>query len=104
MMLWRQHWKMNPAALLLLGGMVILMLLIVALPDDLDLPDAAFHRGTAPVLVHSQATSAPATATLSPTLQLPAVADGIHSFRLPRIFSVDATPNFLPIFLRAIRT
>lgn len=94
---------MSPAAVLLLGGMVILMLLIVALPDDLDLPDAAFHRGTAPVLIHSQATSAPATATLSPTFQLPAVADGIRSFSPQRIFSVDATPNFLPIFLRAIR-
>ena len=54
-----KRWNISPAALVILGGVVVLMLLIVVLPD-IDLPDTAFHRGTAPILVHARATSAPA--------------------------------------------
>jgi hypothetical protein len=94
---------MSPAALLLLGGMIVLMLLIVVIPDDLDLPDAAFHRGTSPVLIHAQATSAPAAARVSATFQLAVGPESFPSFSSQRVAALPATPNFLPIFLRAIR-
>jgi hypothetical protein len=97
------RWTISPASLFLLGGMIVLMLLIVVLPDDVDLPDAAFHRGTAPIAVHAQATSAPATITIS---ALPPVLLGAESF--PYLFertapAVYPIPNFRPILLRTIR-
>jgi hypothetical protein len=102
-MQWRQHWRMSPAALFLLAGMLVLMLLIVVLPDNLDLPDAAFHRGTSPVLVHAQATSAPVTASLSTIFQVAVAPESFPSFTPQRSSAIHATPNFLPIFLRSIR-
>ena len=59
-------WKINLPGLVILSCIIFLMLLIVVLPD-VDLPDAAFHNGTAPVVVHAHATSAPAPVVVSAT-------------------------------------
>jgi hypothetical protein len=82
---------------------MVLMLLIVVIPDDLDLPDAAFHRGTSPVLLHSQAISVPAVAHVTATFQFAVGPESFPRFSSQRVAVLAATPNFLPIFLRAIR-
>jgi hypothetical protein len=69
------QWNIKPWAIMILGCMVFLMLLIVILPD-VDLPDAAFHRGTGPTAIHAQANAAPpllivaAVHLIVPTLQV----------------------------------
>jgi hypothetical protein len=52
------RWKVPASTLFVLIGMVFIMLLIVYLPD-VDLPDTAFHQGTAPLVVHARANAAP---------------------------------------------
>ena len=58
------RWNIRPWARWILGSIFVLMLIIVILPD-VDLPDTAFHRGTAPVVVHSQATAAPTSVPIA---------------------------------------
>jgi hypothetical protein len=97
------RWTLSPASVLLLGGMIVLMLLIVVLPDDVDLPDAAFHRGTAPIAVHAQATSVPATFTVSAPLQVPLRTESFPYLFERTAAAVYSIPNFRPILLRTIR-
>jgi hypothetical protein len=96
------RWNIKPATLIILGGVVFLMLLIVVLPD-VDLPDTAFHRGTAPVLVHAQATAAPAAVTIVAVLQIPDSAETYRPFYHPGALPVGPRPNSRPILLRSIR-
>jgi hypothetical protein len=82
--------------------MLFLMLLIVILPD-VDLPNAAFHRGTAPLVIHSQATAGPsALAVKGPVAPLFAT-ESVPFLREERAVAHFAAPNFLPIFHRSIR-
>jgi hypothetical protein len=97
------RWTIRPASLFLLGGMILLMLLIVVLPD-VDLPDAAFHRGTAPIAVHAQATTAPAAITISAPFQVIVRAESFPYFLERTAAAVYSIPNFRPILLRTIRT
>jgi hypothetical protein len=96
------QWKIKTPALLILVGLIFLMLLIVVLPD-VDLPDIAFHGGTAPVVVHAHATRArnPVHIALaSPTPDL----DQALRFQPPgRTSTARIPPNFRPILLRSIR-
>ena len=62
------QWNIKLSTLIILSCVVFLMLLIVVLPD-VDLPDAAFHRGTGPTAIHAQATSAPAPVTVAAVLR-----------------------------------
>jgi hypothetical protein len=97
------EWRINPASVFLLGGLIVLMLLIVILPDDVDLPDAAFHRGTAPVVVHDQATSAPLAITVAAVLAPFAPIGTFHSYHRPSDSELYLSPSFRPILLRSIR-
>lgn len=96
------RWSLKRSSLLLLGSVVFIMLLIVVLPF-VDLPDTAFHRGTAPVAVHSQATSAPAVIIIAVALVLPQATEVSRYLREPQIFAVRCAPNFLPILLHVVR-
>ena len=78
------------------------MLLIVVLPD-VDLPDTAFHRGTAPIVVHTQATSGPpALAVAGPAAPF-LTTESVPFLGEERVVAHFAAPNFLPIFHRSIR-
>ncbi len=82
--------------------MIFLMLVIVILPF-IDLPVTAFHRNTAPVVVHARATSGLSAAVqLSLIFHFP-VADALLFSRAPGAFIAAAGANFLPIRLRSIR-
>jgi hypothetical protein len=88
--------------LLLLSGLIMIMLLIVVLPD-VDLPDTAFHRGTAPLVVHAKANAAPPVAAVAVLFHFP-VSDEFWSPEREREVVVgQVDPNFRPILLRSIR-
>lgn len=53
------RWKLNLWKCVLLLSMLFLFFLILVLPQ-VDLPDTAFHRNTAPIVIHSRYTSPPA--------------------------------------------
>jgi hypothetical protein len=98
-----KRWNISSAALIVLGLVAVVMLLIVVLPDDVDLPDTAFHRGTAPIAVHSQATSAPALlilATAAPPLFAP---EAYGPFYEPGELAKSPLSNLRPILFRSIR-
>jgi hypothetical protein len=96
------RWNVNSSTLAILGVVVFLMLLIVVLPD-VDLPDTAFHRGTAPVVVHAQATAAPAAVTVATLFQFPDSDQTARPFHDWGATAVSPDPNFRPILLRSIR-
>jgi|SRR5580700_9051315 hypothetical protein len=96
------RWKIKASTLFILSIVFFLMLLIVVLPD-VDLPDTAFHGGTAPVLVHARATSAPPTVTVAAVFSLPGSAQISRRPRDQEVFAINTEPNFRPILLRSIR-
>lgn len=95
------RWNAKASTLFLLGAVVCVMLLIVVLPD-VDLLDAAFHRGTAPAVLHAQATAAPTAVNIAFIVQVPVAEHAWTSLRLTE-FSVPSPPNFRPILFRSIR-
>lgn len=97
-----KRWNISSAALIVLGFMIVLMLLIVVLPD-VDLPDTAFHRGTAPILVHSQATSAPAMVTVAAAVPLLDAPEAYGPLYQPGELALSPPSNSRPIFFRSIR-
>jgi hypothetical protein len=96
------QWNINKSTLFILSCLVFIMLLIVVLPD-VDLPDTAFHQGTAPLVVHARGTAAPATVTVATVFQLPNPRQISGAFREPEPLADNLDPNFRPILLRAIR-
>lgn len=96
------RWTVKSPTLLVLGIVVFLMLVIVVLPD-VDLPDTAFHRGTAPVVVHAQATSAPASVIVASVIQGPRFAQRIFARHRTAEFTLISDPNFRPFLLCSIR-
>ena len=77
------------------------MLLIVILPD-VDLPDTAFHRGTAPILVHARATRPPAAVTVA-NLSRTTMDAPDSRFRESVTARFSSEPNFRSILIRSIR-
>lgn len=96
------RWNVKTSTLILLGSVVFVVLLLVVLPD-VDPPDTAFHRGTAPVVVHAQATAAPPIMVTASAVSGPnAVTHDWVSLRLS-LSSVLALPVSRPILLCSIR-
>jgi hypothetical protein len=93
--------NVRTSTLLILGCLVLLMLLIAVLPD-VDLPDTAFHRGTAPVVVHAQATAAPAAVMVASVSQLPDAEEPSQTYD-SRALVGSPESNFRPILLRCFR-
>jgi|SRR5271163_30340 hypothetical protein len=97
-----KQWNIKTSTLIILSIVFVFMLLIVILPD-VDLPDTAFHRGTAPVVVHAQVTTAPAAATVATILQVPSAAEISRHYYEPGTLAFSPRPNSLSILLRSIR-
>ena len=96
------RWNINSPTLLILSIVVVFMLVIVILPD-VDLPDTAFHRGTAPLVVHARATTAPPVVAVAALFQCPHTVQFWHADREFEIIASSLDPNFRPILLRSIR-
>lgn len=95
------RWKVGLSTVFILASLIFIMLLIVVLPD-VDLDDMAFHQGTAPLVVHAKATTAPATIAVATVFSLhnPETAS---PFRNAEVLAAHLDPNFRPILLRSIR-
>ncbi|HLZ42987.1 MAG TPA: hypothetical protein VKQ11_18615 [Candidatus Sulfotelmatobacter sp.] len=96
------QWNVKASTLLVLGVLAFLMLVILVLPD-VDLLDTAFHRGTAPVVVHASANSAPAPLMAASLLPLHGIVQYASALRMLSEFDLTLEPNFRPILLRSIR-
>jgi len=96
------RWTINLQTLSVLACLLFLIVLILVLPE-VDLPDTAFHGGTAPVDLHSRVTSAPFLVGVSTTVAFsfsthPASRRSEHSL----VFA-HATSSFLPLLHRSLR-
>jgi len=96
------RWTVKAPTLCILSCLVFIMLLIVVLPD-VDLPDTAFHQGTAPLVVHARARTAPAIVAVATLFQLPTIARAWHHDRDLELIAANFEPNFRPILLCSIR-
>lgn len=96
------RWNIKAPTLFILSCLIFVMLLIVVLPD-VDLPDTAFHQGTAPLTVQTRARTAPAVMAVAALFQFPKI---VQFWRPDREFDVVCTnldPNFRHILFRSIR-
>ena len=96
------RWRIKSPALVILSSLVFIMLLIVVLPD-VDLPDTAFHQGTAPLVVHARGTTAPPTVAVAALFQFPKIAQFWRPDRELDVVFAHLDPNFRPILFRSIR-
>jgi hypothetical protein len=96
------RWKVPASTLFVLFSMVFIMLLIVYLPD-VDLPDTAFHQGTAPLVVHARANAAPPVVAVAALFQFPESGRFWSPEREREVVAGQLDPNFRPILLRSIR-
>ncbi len=96
------QWKVKAPVLYILGCVVFIMLLIVVLPF-IDLPDTAFHSGTAPVVAHARLTNAPAAVTVAAVVLLAAIGRAWRHLPDWETPNLSSEPNFRPILLHSIR-
>jgi len=96
------QWKIKTPALVILVGLIFLMLLIVVLPD-VDLPDIAFHGGTAPVVLHAHGTRAPNLVHVAVARPTSSLDQAIRFQWQGQASAAGVPPNFRPILLRSIR-
>jgi hypothetical protein len=97
-----ERWAIKPWGLFVLLSWLLLITLILVLPQ-VDLPDTAFHRGTAPVDVHSRITSAPGLLSASAVVPF---SFSTHPASLRREHSqvfAHQTSVFLPLLHRSLR-
>lgn len=94
-------WTISRGALFLLMGFLVLIVVILILPD-IDLPDTAFHRGTAPVVEHLRASSAPSLLTVRSLTPLVPSGEAAES-RLERTSLSHPTLQSLPILHQSLR-
>jgi hypothetical protein len=96
------RWNASTSTLILLGSAVFVVLLLVVLPD-VDPPDTAFHRDTAPVVLHAQAKAGPPLMVVA--AGLPRVAAAQYDWLTLRLSktAVLLLPHDRPIQLCSIR-
>jgi hypothetical protein len=96
------RWNIKASTLFILSFVILVMLLIVVLPD-VDLPDTAFHRGTGPTAIHAQATAAPNVVMVAAVTPFPVTTDSYRPFYQLGDLISHPDPNSRPIVLRSIR-
>jgi hypothetical protein len=96
------RWKVKAPTLVILSCLVFIMLLIVVLPD-VDLPDTAFHQGTAPLVVHARANTVPPVVAVAALFQFPKILPFWRPDRELEVVYAHLDPNFRPILFRSIR-
>jgi len=75
-----KSWGIPRWQVLVLAGVLVAILLVFIIPDEWDLPDTAFQGGTAPLVVHSRTTSAPALLAIGVPVGF-SVSQGTHHSR-----------------------
>lgn len=97
-----KRWTISPSYLSVLMCLLFLIVLILVLPD-VDLPDTAFHGGTAPVDLHSQVTSAPGLLSVGATVPFSFSAHPVSRRSEHPLVFAHATSSFLPLLHRSLR-
>lgn len=95
--------RIGAGSAFLLAGLIVLILIVVLIPDDVDLPDAAFHRGTAPLAVHALATSVPLATVIATLAPVYSLTEALGRSHVPWEHELSLAPNFRPILLHTIR-
>src|SRR5258708_5565504 len=96
------RWTISSGGLFLLGFAVFVIVMLVVLPE-VDPLDTAFHRGTAPAVVHANATSTPAILSLAvPFHFLQGAVGPRHSHEQPTV-AVYSSPKSLRILHHSFR-
>jgi|SRR5581483_2852042 len=97
-----KKWAMEWPNVFLLVWVLLLVVLIQVLPQ-VDLPDTAFQGGTSPIIIHAQYTSAPSTGTISSPVR-DAFARNIRERHLQHSpVAIGSTRSILPILYRSLR-
>ena len=98
-----RRWALKPFTLATLLGVLSVIVLVLVLPQA-DLLDTAFHRGTAPSVLHSRSCSRPATvARVMVSLQKLFSWQDLESRRELGSFPAHSTPGLLPILHPPLR-
>jgi hypothetical protein len=96
------RWTIKPSGLFVLMTLLFLIVLILVLPE-VDLPDTAFHRGTAPVDVHAQVTSAPTLLSVTTVVPFSVPAQTASRRRERSLVFAHSDSSFLPLLHRSLR-
>jgi hypothetical protein len=96
------RWTIKPLCLSVLAGLLFLIALILVLPQ-VDLPDTAFHRGTAPVDVHSRGTSGPGLLSVDAAVPSSFSAQTVSRRREHALAFTYALSGSLPLLHRSLR-
>jgi hypothetical protein len=96
------RWTIRPSYVFVLVSLLFLITLILVLPQ-VDLPDTAFDRGTAPVDVHVRSISAPVLVSVSPVVSLHFSTHSIFGRHEHFARSAHATSGSLPLLHRSLR-
>jgi len=97
-----ERWTIKPSYVFVLLSLLFLVALILVLPQ-VDLPDTAFNRGTAPVDVHAHSTSAPGLLGIGTVVSLHFQAHTTsRRSEKPMVYGY-ATSSSLPLLHRSLR-
>jgi hypothetical protein len=96
------RWTIKPSYLFVLMTLLFLIVLILVLPE-VDLPDTAFHRGTAPVDIHARFTSAPTLLSTGTTVPFSFSPQTASRHREHSLAFAHANSSFLPLLHRSLR-
>jgi hypothetical protein len=97
-----ERWTINRLCLSVLVCLLLLVVLIQVLPQ-VDLPDTAFHGGTAPLDVHSRVTYAPGLVGVGAAVSFSFSAHAASRRLEHSWLFAHATTSFLPLLHRSLR-
>jgi len=96
------RWTLSAPRLSLLMSLLFIIFMILVLPQ-VDLPDTAFHSGTAPVEVHSRVVSVPSMAGLIAEFRFHSSTQAAFPRRERSLPFAHAASSFLPLLHRSLR-
>jgi hypothetical protein len=96
------RWTIDRPRLSILVCLLVLVVLILVLPQ-VDLPDTAFRGGTAPVDVHSQGAYTPGLFSIGAVIPFSFSAHPASRRPEHSLVFAHAKPRFLPLLHRSLR-
>jgi hypothetical protein len=97
-----ERWTIKPPYVFVLLSLLFLIALILILPQ-VDLPDTAFNRGTAPVDVHVRSISAPGLLSVGPVVSFDFPSQTTSGRHEQYVRSGHVTSSSLPLLHRSLR-
>ena len=97
-----ERWAIKPSFLFVLASVLLAIAVVLVLPQ-VDLPDTAFHQGTAPIVVHSQSIPVPSFLSVSAAPQVRQAARASELRREHSLSAPHTIASFLPLLHRSFR-